>query len=116
MRGGSRRTWKSFDAVLVRVRRFRNDGRVAVTTMRAVPACSSGTLCLPSGREIRIWLRSTAVTLASLLTVALAAPAGASRAKSGTLLPFCSSAIVSVVNLAFGACACRRTRSNNGRV
>ena len=54
MRGGSRRTWKSFAAVLVSVRRLRNDGRVAVTTMRAAPDCSSGTLCLPSGREMRI--------------------------------------------------------------
>ena len=51
MRGGSSRTWKSFVAVLVSVRRFRNDGRVAVTTMRAGPDCSSGTLCLPIGRE-----------------------------------------------------------------
>ena len=35
------------------VRRFRNDGRVAVTTMRAGPDCSSGTLCLPIGRVMR---------------------------------------------------------------
>ena len=33
------------------VRSFRNAGRAAVTTMRAAPDCSSGTLCLPSGRE-----------------------------------------------------------------
>ena len=53
MRGGSRRTSNSFDAVLVSVRRLRNARRVAVTTMRALPDCSSGTLCLPSGRDTR---------------------------------------------------------------
>jgi len=35
----------------------------AVTTMRAAPACSSGTLCLPSGRVTRRWFGSICVTL-----------------------------------------------------
>ena len=64
MRGGSSRTWKSFVAVLVSWRSLSSDGRVAVTTMRAAPDCSSGTLCLPSGREILTWVASTRVTVA----------------------------------------------------
>ena len=99
MRGGSSRTWKSFDAVLVRVRRFRNDGRVAVTTMRAAPDCSSGTLCLPSGREMRM------LVAIDCCVDRLAVCGAVERERAGTLLPFCSSAIVSVVKLAFGASA-----------
>ncbi len=97
MRGGSSRTWKSFVAVLVSVRRFRNDGRVAVTTMRAAPGCSSGTLCLPSGREMR--------TRLAIDCAVDRRRRGSSSAKSGVDLPFCSSAIVSAVKLAFGASA-----------
>ena len=68
MRGGSSRTWMSFDAVPVSVRSLKSAGRVAVTTMRAGPDCSSGTLCLPSGRDTR---RVSAPTRA---TVAVCAP------------------------------------------
>ena len=45
----------SFDARRsTSVRRLRNDGRVAETTMRAGPSGSSGTLCLPMGRVMVI--------------------------------------------------------------
>jgi hypothetical protein len=36
--------------VLDNVVSLRNDGRVAETTMRAAPDCSSGTLCFPNER------------------------------------------------------------------
>jgi hypothetical protein len=54
----------SFDAVAVSVRSFRNPGRAAVTTMRAAPDCSSGTLCLPSERETWSPSGPTRVTVA----------------------------------------------------
>src|SRR5260221_10619093 len=111
VRGGSRRTWKSFVAVVVIWRRLRNDGRVAVTTMRAAPDWSEGTVCLPSGPVIRRVLRSTFVT-----STPAGGPGGnfsprsaANRSTSGTLFPFWSRVIVSAVNFAFGACAVTST-------
>ncbi len=53
--GGSRSISKSWLAVLESVRKSRNEGRVAETTMRAGPEWSCGTLFLPSGRVRRIW-------------------------------------------------------------
>ena len=44
MRGGSSRTWKSLDALLDSVRRFRIDGRVALTMIFAAPDFNPGTL------------------------------------------------------------------------
>ena len=89
----------SFAALVESVRKFRNDGRVAETTIRAAPDFSSGTLSLPTGRVIVI--RSGA---AGDVTAIFACSAASSE-KRGIDLPFCSSATVSALNLAFGASA-----------
>ena len=67
--------------------------------MRAVPDCSSGTLCLPMGRVMAI--RSGA---AGDVAAAFAC-SGASSEKRGVDLPFCSTATVNDLNCAFGASA-----------
>ncbi len=82
--------------VLDSVRSFRIDGRVAETTMRAVPDRRSGTLCLPNGCEIRRWFASVCVTAVGGLP---------SNVKSDVVRPSCSNAIVRDVNSAFGASA-----------
>ena len=71
-------------AVLDSVWSLRNEGRDAETTMRAAPACSSGTEVFPIGRVTRRWLPSISVTVA---------PPAAPSVKIGVLWPFCSSAI-----------------------
>ena len=85
----------ALDSELDSCRSFKNDGRDAVTTMRASPDWSSGTLCLPRGREIFSWLGAACVTVA----------VGLSSEYKGTVRPFCSSTTFRVVKRAFGASA-----------
>ena len=95
MRGGSSRTWTSLLAALDSVRSFRNDGRVAETTMRAAPACKLGhALLAERPRHAQVARDRSAVTVAACV---------ASSAKSGIVRPFCSSAIVSAVSRPPGA-------------
>jgi len=51
-------------AVLDTIRNPRNDRLVADTTSRAAPASSSGTCCLPNGRDTCRRFESTVVTVA----------------------------------------------------
>ena len=99
MVGGSSLIWMSFAALVESVRRFRNDGRVAETTIRAVPDRSSGTLCLPMGRVMVTRSGAAGDVVAAL------ACSGESSAKSGIDFPFCSTATVSAENRAPGASA-----------
>ena len=96
-------------ASLSSVRSPNSAGRDAVTTMRAAPAASVGTLALPNGRVMRI--RSASIC------VSVAVP-GAASEKRGVDRPFCSTTTASAVNVPRGAAAvmssvpvCPTTRS-----
>ena len=94
MRGGLKRARTSRLVDVSFVRSPNRVVRAAVTTMRALPGCRSGSERLPIGRVMRIRSGVSCSTLAE---------AGWARENNGVLLPSCSRTMSRRESFAFGA-------------